>query len=93
MRTVHKFLVPFAGPGQLPRVRAHPASPVRHCGIDPRTGDPAVWIERHTEDEVPKPGRLMAAFGTGHEIPGGWSHVGSLIDGKLVWHIYEGPGA
>lgn len=86
MRTVHKFLVPFADPeaGPLP-VSRH--APVRLTGLDPRTGKPAVWIEVETTN--PPGERRMAVFGTGHELPDGWVHVGSMIDGSFVWHIYE----
>lgn len=95
MRTIHKFLVPFASQAadELPPMPAHPASPVRLVAIDPRSGQPAVWIELDTDDKVPETGRRMAAFGTGHEIPRGWTHVGSMIDGGYVWHVHESPKA
>jgi hypothetical protein len=91
MRTVHKFLVPFfsAEAQLLPPLPADPTAPVVHVGVDPRSGQPAIWIEVIPENEVPTEGRRMYAFGTGHDIPAGMKHRGSFIDGPFVWHVYE----
>ncbi len=61
-------------------------------GIDPASGKPAIWVEHRLgglQDE-----RRFVVYGTGHTIPGigGYPddlHVGSVIDGSFVWHIYE----
>lgn len=58
-------------------------------GLDPASGFPAVWIE-HTPDGDDPVNLLLAAIGTGHTIPAEvGAHVGSLIDGGFVWHIYS----
>lgn len=92
MRTIHKFIVPFASQAvnELPPMPANPAAPIRFVGLDPRSGLPAVWIEVHTDDN-PDPGRRMVVYGTGHEIPPDLTYVGSLIDGSFVWHVFEQP--
>lgn len=91
MRTVHKFFVPHNSPAaaELPPMPIRRSAPVRLAGLDPRSGQPAVWIE--VETTAPAGERRMVAFGTGDELPDGWVHVGSLIDGSFVWHIYEEP--
>lgn len=50
-------------------------------------GIPTVWAvvspwERH---ELP---RGIYIVGTGHPIPTGCTHVGSLQDGGFVWHLF-----
>lgn len=91
MRTVYKFLIPFASNAEeSPPMPVSPSAPIRLTGLDPRSGQPAVWLEVETEADQ-GPGRRMMAFGTGHDIPKGLTHVGSLIDGSFVWHIYELP--
>lgn len=36
-------------------------------------------------------GRYVRAFGTGHSIPAGASHIGTALTagGALVWHLFE----
>jgi hypothetical protein len=62
------------------------------AAIDPASGKPAIWIE-HRLDGL-KDERRFVVYGTGHPIPGNGGypddlHVGSVIDGSFVWHIYE----
>lgn len=34
--------------------------------------------------------RAFVVVGTGHTIPGdGLTHVGTVLDGPFVWHLYE----
>lgn len=91
MRTVHKFLVPPFSPSEesLPVMPAHPQARVVLVDADPRTGSPAVWLEVITEHGNEPAGRVMRFFGTGHDIPPGWQHVGSTIIDGYVWHVYE----
>jgi len=93
MRTIHKFLVPFASEAaaELPPCPISPSDKVRHVGIDPRSGQPAIWVEVETQKaETPK-GRRFVVSGTGCEVPPGHQHVGSTIDGSFVWHVFEAP--
>jgi hypothetical protein len=58
-------------------------------GIDPASGDPAVWAEVPT-DRAPAGARLRV-FGTGHEFADNdMLYVGSIVghSGVFVWHIY-----
>lgn len=73
---------------QLPQLAT-----VKMAGLCPATGKPAIWVELNPNDE--RKDRRFVIYGTGHEIEGddgGYPydiHVGSLIDGKFVWHVYE----
>lgn len=93
MRTVHKFLVPFFNPsGREQDVIAVPwQAKVVLVGSDPRTHEPAIWLEVITEQAGEAGARRFAAFPTGDPIPAGWQHVGSFLStgGKYVWHVYE----
>lgn len=33
--------------------------------------------------------RHFQVYGTGHQIPEGWGHVGSALVGPFVWHLFE----
>jgi hypothetical protein len=50
------------------------------------------WMEHirpsdiEPEDLVSRTFRL---FGTGHEIPDGWTHRGTVSGDVFVWHLYE----
>jgi hypothetical protein len=59
---------------------------------DPATGNPAIWIA-HDPEGAPML-RSFLIVGTGHTIPSGddiepVEHVGSMIAGAFVWHVYE----
>ena len=49
-----------------------------------------VWTE-----ETGPPTRWVRVFGTGHDVPSGFVHLGSAMtaDGSLVWHVYDVVGA
>jgi hypothetical protein len=66
---------------------------LRHVGIDPLSGNPAVWIEVDPESDRLE-SRRFRVVGTGYDIPYGvgveLKHVGSAISpAGFVWHIYE----
>ena len=50
-------------------------------------GTPYVWVEHpiNSEEAVEL---IFVTVGTGHVIPEGAEHIGSLIDGAFVWHLY-----
>jgi len=56
-------------------------------GLDPASDRPAVWIE-HIEDGTANVAVALTAIGTGWVTPDHSSHVGSVIQGPFVWHIY-----
>jgi hypothetical protein len=41
------------------------------------------------ENRGPSAQRTFKVFGTGHDIPDGWVHVGSVQEPPFVWHVYE----
>lgn len=87
MRTVWKFpLQPVT------TIKVPATARVVLVAIDPATSDPALWIELDPADE--KVSRTFAIYGTGHAIEGVFGqpmpvHVGSVIHGSFVWHVYE----
>lgn len=73
---------------------------VVHVGIDTAASTdyersiPCVWVERCT-GELEEAARIVPEclslrfFGTGHPIPQGGEHVGSVItDTGFAWHVY-----
>lgn len=95
MKVVYKY--PLAPSGYTP-VDTKPDAKVVLVGLDPETRRPAIWVEQVVPDR-PKIGtepmseamevRYFHIVGTGHEIEPNDQHVGSVIDGRYVWHIYE----
>lgn len=63
------------------------SGPIVHIGVQPDGVDSImVWAE----SGVHKPTtRLFQAVGTGGAVPEDSEHVGSVIDGAFVWHLYE----
>lgn len=91
MRTVWKFPLKTLGDWNEVLV-AGVETQVVLVGQDPTTGMPCVWIEHEPGGEPMR--RAFIAVGTGHAIPSGddidpVEHVGSVIAGAFVWHIYE----
>lgn len=89
-KTVWKFpLVPGHN------VITAPASRVVYVGVDPvgAQDGPTVWVECSPDLADDDPGSFtVAAFGTGHDIPDAWSHLGSVVTPVgLVWHVYLEP--
>lgn len=47
-----------------------------------------VWTEEDGEPD-PAPRRVACVFGTGHPVPPAYTeHIGSVVDGMFVWHVY-----
>lgn len=45
-----------------------------------------VWTE---EDEQVEPSmRPVGIFGTGYSVSDDYEHLGSVLDGSFVWHLY-----
>lgn len=68
---------------------------VLHVGLDPAPGDRlAVWAD------VPVPDRMqdlvmenlrLRVTGTGHDVPADAEHLGSVVAGSFVWHVWRLP--
>lgn len=64
---------------------------VRHVGIDPASGNPAVWIQ--LDQTMPKVARTMRIHATGEPIDEGCTYHGTAYMptsvGVLIWHVFE----
>ncbi len=81
-RTVHKFTLCIGGEDKFD---LDAAARVVHVAM--QNGMLRIWVER-TPGAAPL-ARTFGVFGTGHQLPRGWEHVGSCLDGDCVWHVYE----
>lgn len=61
---------------------------VVHVGLDPE-GVPCVWVEHVVGPEDDLRPVYFYTVGTGWNMPEGWVHVGSFVDGNFVWHLYK----
>ena len=55
-------------------------------------GDPHIWVEQSSADNVPGNNYSFYVVGTGHVLPEGnvyCEYVGSYISDPFVWHIYQ----
>lgn len=60
-----------------------------HVGRDPN-GLICIWLEINPDNELER--RSFVLFGTGRPFDDDTlQHVGSVLDGHFVWHIYEKP--
>ena len=53
-----------------------------------------VWFEVPTPDDWPRSDHTagtqqVQVVGTGHPVPDEWRWLASMVDGPLVWHLYE----
>ncbi len=80
MRTVYKYPILMEGSTLV----LPDDAVVVHVGMQNLV---TIWVE--LDKEAPVTPRHFAVFGTGHQIPDGWSHCGTFFDGPFVWHVYE----
>ena len=89
---IWKYVFPTAcGFGEW--VMPHDAIVV-HVGLDPETGRPAVWVRIWLTDGLPHThvrARRFAMRGTGHDVRDTSKYVGSVAQGRFMWHIFEEP--
>lgn len=90
MRTIWKFPIAI---GEDTTIEVPKMASIRLAGLDPATGQPAIWVE--LDPARKRTERRFRIYGTGHEIEGddgGFPqplHIGSVIQGPFVWHIFE----
>lgn len=58
---------------------------VIHFGLDPN-GLKCIWVEAETDKPEIRTELITAP--TGGEVPAG-VHLGTIVEGQFVWHIYE----
>lgn len=58
-------------------------------GRDP-TGQFCIWaeVDDTTEDEKDMVYHRLIFIGTGHKVPEYGTHMGHVVDGPFVWHLY-----
>lgn len=88
MRVVWKYPLHMRGWNEL---IVDASAKVVLVGTDPACRLPAIWLE-HDPTAPVKAMRVFGVFPTGGTIAEHAEHVGSMIDGALVWHIYEVRG-
>lgn len=81
MRRVYKYEVMTTGDTVVPAR----AKLVHFAVIDLRA---YAWFEIDDQEEH-RVARRLQVIPTGGAIPTGGIHVGTTIDGPLVWHLYE----
>lgn len=49
-----------------------------------------LWLWAEVLPDSPNEDRLLCIVGTGNPVPADvWRHVGSVVAGPFVWHVYE----
>lgn len=51
-------------------------------------GSIQVWTEEDAEPNLDEACRLVEVYGTGHDVPDGHTHLGSVVSPPFVWHLY-----
>lgn len=92
MRTIHKYVIPFApDTGEHGRfvIETREVATFLHVALQPRPMGrfaAVIWAEVDT-DSKPEVEELVV-LGTGGEVPKGARHLGTWLDGPFVWHLY-----
>lgn len=58
---------------------------VKHVELQERVM--CLWAE--VDPAAPRAARIFHVFGTGWDIPGNPSYIGTVHDRSFVWHVYE----
>jgi hypothetical protein len=88
-----KYLIPVQDEPttlQLPVGATIVEAGVQRPGFGQVAHEISLWAEVPTRDERTTR-RTFTVIGTGHEIPHRGAHVGTVLDGAFVWHVYEVP--
>ncbi len=52
-------------------------------------GDLCLWAAVNPSPDHPTEARDFIVVGTGHDLPDGLEHLGSVVQGSFVWHVFE----
>lgn len=89
MRTIWKQVVINFPVNDVVEIKTGRSFAFVMTGKDPASGQPAVWFEIDTDEDLEVTHRLTIV-GTGHPIEEALgSYVGSVIDDPFVWHLYR----
>lgn len=83
-RVIHRHQIPLNDADRS--IDLCGTSKIIHVGM--KHGEVCIWVEQAERPLEPSP-RHFRVFGTGHPIPEGYHHKGSVVDGGFVWHVYE----
>lgn len=83
-RVIHRHQIPLSDADKVIDLCA--TSKIIHVAM--KHSEVCIWVEQADPPLVPSP-RYFRVFGTGHPIPEGYHHKGSVVDGGFVWHVYE----
>jgi hypothetical protein len=61
------------------------------AGLGKGVNELLVWVLQRPDAE-PGPERRVRVFGTGHVVPDGAVHRGTVFAGPFVWHLFEVVG-
>ena len=81
MKTIYKYELQIEDEQNIPMPVG---SKIVHVGLDPR-GVSCIWAEVETENPVENVN--FHIIGTGHPLPNELVHVGSFVQGPIVWHL------
>lgn len=86
MRTIFKYPIAITDEQEIcVKKEGGTRSKIVHVGLDP-AGQPCVWIEHFPGNYIET--WKIRIIGTGHDISGALSHVGSFVQRSFVWHVY-----
>lgn len=84
MKTVYKYPLVVETENLIAVPGGNPLQVV-HVGPDP-SGQLCLWAVADTEKQPVR--RKVLVLGTGHEIPAGSGHIGSVLSSPFVWHVF-----
>lgn len=88
MHTIHKGILRLHSlPQEVQMYNLSADSQAKIVHVGEQTGSICIWFECDTDQEVKS--RTFCILGTGHPIPPDGKHVGTVIMGTFVWHVYE----
>ncbi len=86
-RVIHKYPIPFRGPGAFNLLLPRDASAL--C-VQLQHGQPQVWVWLDQNDPMQE-SRTFHVVGTGQpvELRKPWRYVSTWQDGPFVWHMFQ----
>lgn len=84
---IHKYRLPFHS--KIRDVVEIQARPGRLLLLAKQGADIHIWVA--VDPGTPLRPIKLHLVGTGSEIDLAWSHLGSIIDGSYVWHVFAEP--